>query len=296
MRGCDLLLKRAPDRERALKVLVLGASGFVGSALTAALRARGDDVLTSTLRDASAAAAFAESCDAVVNLAGEPVAQRWNARVKQRIEASRVELPHRFIDVLSRQPRKPQVYVSASAVGYYGTSETATFAETSPPANDFLALVCVAWEREARRAADLGMRVAIVRTGIALGTDGGALAKMLPPFRFGIGGPLGSGRQWFSWIHIDDLIGIYLMAIDRADGPLNAVAPHPVTNGEFAKTLGAALHRPAFVPVPAFALRAIFGEGAQPLLHGQRVVPERVTALGYRFAFPQLKEALADLL
>ena len=262
-----------------MKVLILGASGFIGGALTAALRARGDEVLTATLRDPSAAAAFAQSCDAVVNLAGEPIAQRWNYVVKQRIEASRVEVPRRFIEALARQSRRPQTYVSASAIGYYGTSETATFVEESTPGDGFLARVCVVWEREAQRAAGLGMRVACVRTGIALATGGGALAKMLPPFRAGAGGRIGNGRQWFSWIHIDDLVGIYIMAIDRAEGPLNATAPHPVTNSDFTKALAAALHRPALLPVPAFALRAILGEGAEALLHGQRVLPERTSAL-----------------
>lgn len=278
-----------------MKVLILGASGFVGRAVTAALRSRGDEVLTATLRDPDGAAAFAESCYAVVNLAGEPVAQRWNAAVKRRIEESRVALPHRFLEALSRRPRRPSVYVSASAIGYYGSSETAVFVEESAPGNDFLAQVCVAWEREARSAGDLGMRVACVRTGIALGTAGGALAKMLPPFRAGLGGPLGSGKQWFSWIHVDDLTGIYCMALDGARGALNATAPHPVTNAEFTKALGEALHRPAFLPVPPFALRIMLGEAADALLTGQRVLPQRTTLLGYRFRFADLGGALTDL-
>ena len=279
-----------------MKVLILGSSGFVGRGLTAALRARGDDVLTGTLRDPHAAAAFAEACDVVVNLAGEPVAQRWTAGAKRRIEGSRVELPRHFIEYLSQRTRRPHAYVSASAIGYYGTSETATFVEESSPGDDFLARVCVAWEREAQRAQTLGLRVACVRTGIALGTEGGALAKMLPVFRAGAGGPFGNGRQWFSWIHVSDLVGIYLMAIDGAEGPLNATAPNPVTNGEFARALATALHRPAVLPVPPFALRLLLGEGADALLRGQRVLPERTSALGYRFSFARLDEALADLL
>ncbi len=279
-----------------MKVLILGASGFIGRRLASALRARGDDVLTGTLREPQAAAAFAGSCDAVVNLAGEPVAQRWNEAIKRRIKESRVDLPRRFIAALAERPTRPATYVSASAIGYYGTSETATFVEDSPPGDDFLARVCAEWEREAQRAADLGIRVACVRTGVVLGTDGGALPKMLAPFRAGLGGVIGSGHQWFSWIAIDDIIGIYLLAIDKAQGPLNACAPNPVTNAEFTKQLAAAVHRPAFLPVPTLVLRAMLGEGADALLQGQRVLPERTTALGYTFAFPRLKEALAALL
>ncbi len=279
-----------------MKVLILGASGFIGRRLASALRARGDDVLTATLREPQAAAAFAASCDAVVNLAGEPVAQRWNEAVKRRIKESRVDLPRRFIEALAQQSKRPSVYVSASAIGYYGTSETATFVEESPPGDDFLARVCAEWEREAQRAAGLGMRVACVRTGVVLGTDGGALPKMLPPFRAGLGGIIGTGRQWFSWIAVDDLIGIYLLAIDNAQGALNATAPYPVTNAEFTKELAETLHRPAFLPVPTLVLRAMLGEGADAILQGQRVLPERTQALGYTFAFPRLKEALAELL
>jgi uncharacterized protein len=279
-----------------MKVLLLGASGFVGKHLVPALRARGDEVASASLRDPAAAASVATQCDAILNLAGEPLAQRWNANVKRRIEASRVAAPRRFLDALADKDRRCTVYVSASAIGYYGTSETETFVEESPPGNDFLASVCVGWEREARRAADLGMRVAIVRTGVALGTDGGALEKLLPPFRAGMGGIVGSGRQWFSWIHIGDLVRIYLMALERIEGPVNACAPTPVTNATFTQELGAALKRPARLPVPTFVLRAMLGEGAEMLLRGQRVLPRRTEELGYRFEFGELKAALANLL
>jgi uncharacterized protein len=279
-----------------LKVLVLGVSGFVGRHLAATLRARGDDVIGASLRDPKAAAGLAAQCDAIVNLAGESIAQRWNDRVKGRIEASRVEAPRRFLDALADCERRSTAYVSASAVGYYGTSETDTFVEESPPGDDFLARICVAWEREARYASTLGMRVTLVRTGIALGSDGGALPKMLPAFRLGIGGVIGNGRQWLSWVHVDDLIDIYRMALDGAEGPLNACAPNPVTNAAFTKELGAALRRPAVVPVPTLALRAMLGEGAEMLLRGQRALPRRTQELGYRFEFPQLKDALRSLL
>ncbi|MGA7356646.1 MAG: TIGR01777 family oxidoreductase [Candidatus Cybelea sp.] len=279
-----------------MKVLLLGGSGFVGTHLRKALAARGDEVMTASLRDPRAVASIAATCDAVVNLAGEPIAQRWNESVKQRIEASRVDAPRQLLDALAQSDRRTAVYVSASAIGYYGTSETETFVEESPPGDDFLARVCVAWEREASRAHALGMRVALIRTGVALGTDGGALQKMLPPFRLGIGGIIGSGRQWFSWVHVDDLMGVYLMALDGAGGPLNASAPNPVTNAEFTKALGAALHRPVALPVPTIALRAMLGEGASMLLEGQRVLPRRTQELGYRFRFAALTDALANLL
>lgn len=279
-----------------MKVAVLGASGFVGTHLARTLRERGDEIVEASLRDPAAAATAAQDCDAIVNLAGEPLGQRWNAKVKQRIEESRVEQPRRFIEALAQRPRRCSTYVSASAVGYYGTSETQTFVENSPAGDDFLARVCFGWEREARRAADLGMRVGIVRSGFVLGSDGGALPKMLPPFRAGMGGVVGNGRQWISWIHVDDLVRIYVMAIDRIDGPLNGCAPNPVTNETFTHALGDALHRPAKIPVPTFALRAMLGEGADILLRGQRVLPERVEELGYRFEYAELTTALTNLL
>jgi uncharacterized protein len=279
-----------------VKLLVLGASGFVGKHLCAALTQRGDQVLSGSLRDPLAAANAATGCDAIVNLAGEPIAQRWSASVKRRIDDSRVEAPRRFLEALRERERRCTVYVSASAIGYYGTSETETFVEESPAGNDFLARVCVGWERVAMRAGELGMRVAIVRTGVALGSDGGALAKMLPPFRAGLGGIIGTGRQWFSWIHIEDVVRIYLMAIDNVEGVLNASAPNPVTNADFTNELGAALKRPARLPVPTLVLRAMLGEGAEMLLQGQRVLPRRTEELGYRFISPQLRDALASLL
>jgi uncharacterized protein len=279
-----------------MKVLVLGGSGFVGGYLTVALRKRGDDVATASLRDPQAAASVAASFDAIVNLAGEPIVTRWSSSLKQRIEDSRVAAPRLFLEALSRRDRSPKTYVSASAVGYYGTSETQTFVEESPPGSDFLARVCMGWEREAQRARDLGMRVALVRTGIALGTGGGALAKMLPPFRMGLGGIVGSGQQWISWVHVDDLVGIYLRALDAVEGPLNATAPNPATNAEFTNALGVALRRPTVLPVPTIALRAMLGEAAEILLRGQRVLPQRTQELGYRFKFSELTGALANLL
>lgn len=280
-----------------MNVLVLGASGFVGRHLAGALRARGDSVADGSLREPAAAADVAQECDAVVNLAGETLAQRWNASVKERIEFSRTELPRRFLDALAQRERRPTTYVSASAIGYYGTSESATFDESSPAGNDFLARVCQGWEAQALRAAEFGMRVAVVRSGFVLGTDGGGLAKMLQPFRLGLGGIVGNGRQWVSWIHARDAVGIYLLALDRGTGAIDATSPNPATNAEFTKRLAATLGRPAVAPVPTFALRMLLGEGADILLRGQRVVPKRaLQEYGFSFAFPQLEDALGDLL
>lgn len=279
-----------------MRVLVLGASGFIGRHLVDALALRGDDVVTSSLRDPVAAAARALGCEAIVNLAGEPVAQRWNRAIKERIASSRTEAPRKFLEELARQGCAAHVYVSASGVGYYGVSPDATFVEESPPGSDFLAEVCAGWEEQAMRAHDLGMRSAVIRTGIVLSPDGGALAKMLPPFRMGVGGPLGSGRQWFSWIHVDDAIGIYLAALDRGEGAYNATAPHPLTNRDFARELGRALNRPAAIPTPYFALRLVFGEAADQLVEGQRALPKRTTEdLNYEFRFPRITEALHEL-
>jgi uncharacterized protein len=279
-----------------VRVLILGGSGFLGRHLAAALRRRGNDVVELSLRDPAAAAVAASNCDAVVNLAGEPIAQRWNEVVKQRIVYSRAELPKRFLTALAVLERKTSVYVSASGIGYYGTSETETFVETSPPGDDFLAQVCVGWETSALAARDLGLRTAILRTGLVLGSGGGALAKLLPVFRFGLGGTIGSGRQWYSWIHVDDLIGIYLAALDGGDGVYDATAPEPVTNAEFTRALGKAVRRPTIFPTPTLALQLMLGEGAYAVLTGQRVLPKRtVDALGYWFAFDKLESALADL-
>ena len=279
-----------------MRVTVLGASGFIGRHLTAALRARGDEVVEASLRDPGRAVAASSGSDVVVNLAGAPVAVRWTESAKREMRRSRVDLPRAYLDALGAGGTRPKAYVSSSAIGYYGTSPTATFTESSPPGQDFLARLCVAWEAEADRAAQLGMRVAKIRTGIVLGTDGGMLGKLLPVFRLGVGGVIASGEQWTSWIHADDEVGVYLHAIDRGDGVYNATAPHPVTNRELTRALGRALGRPTIFPVPAFGASAMFGEGAMMLTEGQRVVPQRTVADGYVFRHPDLEEALKSLL
>ena len=279
-----------------MRVTVLGASGFIGQRLVAALRARGDVVVELSLRDPEAAAAASAGSDVVVNLAGAPISVRWTPAVKEALKSTRVDLPRRYLAALAGGAERPKAYVSASAVGYYGTSRSATFVETSPPGDDFLAGVCIAWEAEADTAATLGMRVTKLRTGLVLGSEGGALAMLFPVFRLGLGGPVGDGGQWYSWIHADDAVGIILHAIDGVDGVLNAVAPKPVTNRDFSRALGQVVHRPAFLPTPAFATRLMLGEGAIIVNEGQRVLPQRTLASGYIFRHPDLAEALSSLL
>jgi uncharacterized protein (TIGR01777 family) len=279
-----------------MRIAVFGASGFIGSHLVAALQARGDEVRAASMREPLAAAAVAGGVDAIVNLAGEPIAQRWNPEIKHRIRESRTTVPAKFFDALAHIEPKPQTYVSASAIGYYGMNEDDTFTESSPPGMDFLAQVCVEWEAVAQRGRDYGMRVACVRSGLALGRDGGVFAKIVPLFKTGTGGRLGTGKQWYSWIHIDDLVGMYLLALDRLAGPINGTAPNPVRNKDFTETLARLLHRPAALPVPNFALRMMLGEGAETALQGQRVLPERAQAEGFVFKYPTLESALSNLL
>jgi uncharacterized protein (TIGR01777 family) len=293
-----------------MRITVTGASGRIGTTLVERLRTRGDEVTIVSRNpqrgvpwDPAAERAPADALrgrDAVVHLAGEDVAQRWNADTKERIRASREIGTRNLVAGLAAldEAERPRVLVSGSASGYYGPHGDEEIDETSAAGSDFLAGVCVAWEREAQEADKLGMRVVRVRTGVVLDKDGGALAKMLPPFKLGVGGPVAGGQQWMPWIHLDDEVGILLAAIDREDwnGPVNASAPNPVTNKDFSKALGRALHRPAVAPVPALAIRALYGEMAQIVTTGVRMVPRRATELGYAFAHPQLDEALRSAL
>ena len=300
-----------------MRVAVTGATGLIGSRVVARLLERGDDVMVLTrdperararLGQVGAAAwdpthvpAPADALagrDAVVHLAGENVAQRWTPVARERIRASRELGTRNLVAGLRAADPRPGVLVSASGVGYYGARGDEPIDEAAPPGHDFLAEVVVAWEREAEAAADAGVRVVCVRTGVVLDRSGGALAKMLPPFRAGIGGPVAGGRQYMPWIHLDDLVGIYLAALDHAEwsGPLNASAPEPVTNREFSKALGHALHRPAVMPVPALALRMLYGGMAEIVTTGQRAVPRRLSELGHRFRHTDLDEALATAL
>jgi uncharacterized protein (TIGR01777 family) len=271
-----------------MRITITGASGLIGSRLTKALEQRGDEVTPLSLRTETDLTAKLDGRDAVVHLAGEPVAQRWTDEAKRRISDSREQGTRRLVDALAHTGVK--ALVSASAVGYYGPHGDERLDEDSPPGSDFLAGVCVAWEREAERAQQ---RVVRVRTGVLLDANGGALQKMLLPFKLGAGGPIAGGEQYMPWIHIDDVVGIYLAAIDNEwSGPVNATAPEPVTNREFSKALGNALHRPAVLPTPGFAIKALYGDMAVIVTEGQRVVPRRTLELGYAFRHPELDAAL----
>ncbi len=303
-----------------MRVAVTGGTGLIGSALVRALRARGDEVVALT-RDAGRArtvlgdqvelrlwpapeqapppAEALEGAGAVVHLLGEPVAQRWSEAAKREIRDSRVLATRSLVAGLMALggERRPKLLVSQSATGYYGARGEEPLDESARPGGDFLAGVTVAWEREAL-AAEPAMRVAVTRTGVVLSPSGGALAKMLPPFRLGVGGPVARGRQYVSWIHLDDVVGGLVQCLDQpsASGPINLTSPNPVTNAELSRTLGRVLHRPAVVPVPGAALRLMYGEMASIILTGQRVIPKRLRELGYRFRFTELEPALRDIL
>jgi uncharacterized protein (TIGR01777 family) len=237
------------------------------------------------------------NANAVIHLAGEPVAQRWTADAKRRIRESRVAGTRNLVQGLAKLRNRPQTLVCASAVGYYGSRGDEELRENSAPSNTYLAEVCVAWEKEATAAEALGTRVVCVRTGVVLDPRGGALKRMLPPFRMGAGGKLGDGRQWMSWIHLADLAAMFQFAVENdVRGPLNGVAPIPITNADFTQALGQALHRPAMFPVPVFGLKMMFGEMSEILLASQRVLPTAAEAAGFKWRFPELGAALKDLL
>jgi hypothetical protein len=278
-----------------MTVAVTGASGLVGRRLTKLLQDRGHTVRSISLRSAVRPEDLA-GCDAVVNLAGEPVAQRWTAAARQRIRESRVEGTRALVSAMQAHP--PNVLVSASAVGYYGSRGDEILTEQASPGADFLGQVTTAWEHEALEAEKLGVRVIRLRIGVVLSADGGALAKMLTPFRLGLGGRIGSGKQWMSWIHRDDLCELILVALRESTlrGVLNATSPHPVTNAAFTRALGRALHRPAILPVPALALKLMFGEMSQVLLASQRVVPGAALRAGFEFQYPDVAAALVQVL
>lgn len=305
-----------------MKVAVTGATGFVGSRLVEKLQAENHQILVLTRDPVRARRVFPANnfpnveiqaysplqsgewqqkisgCDGVVNLAGAPIAEsRWTPERKQEILDSRKIGTEKIVEAIAQANPKPGVLINSSAIGYYGTSETATFDETSSPSDDFLAQVCQAWESEAEKVKNSGVRLVILRTGIVLGM-GGALAKMLTPFRMFAGGPLGSGRQWFSWIHRDDLVNIILQALTQPEiaGVLNATAPEPVRMSEFCKVLGESLHRPSWLPVPDFALEMLLGDAAQVILEGQQVLPKRTQSYGITYQYPTVKQALEEIL
>ena len=300
-----------------MKVLVTGATGTIGRAICERLAAEGHSIVVLSRRPENArvvpgAQAFrwdAErevppveawaGVDAVVHLAGEPVAgARWTDEQKRRIRDSRVLGTRHLIDGMKALANPPRVLVSASAVGYYGNRGDAQLDESSAPGEGYLVDVCREWERQSERAREFGVRVVLLRIGVVLSKTGGALEKMLLPFKLGLGGRLGSGRQWFPWIHLDDIVGIvqHALVTPEAQGPLNGAAPGIVTNEEFTRQFAAALHRPVFFPVPEFALRLMMGEMAAVVLASQRVLPKATIAAGYQFKFPDLTPALVDVL
>ncbi len=272
-----------------------GASGFVGRRLTDRLERRGHEVRPISVHSAPPSEALA-GCQAVVHLAGEPVAQRWTEEAKKRIRDSRVIGTKWLVEAM--RPNRPQVLVSASGVGIYGSRGEEVITESTPPATDFLGQVATDWEQAAQEAESFGARGVRLRLGMVLGPGGGALSKMLLPFKLGLGGPIAGGEQWMSWIHLDDLVSLieFMLKESTVRGAFNAVSPHPVTNAEFTRALGRALHRPAFMPVPKFALQLLYGEMAETILASQRAIPDAAVRAGFTFDYPDVYAALERIL
>jgi uncharacterized protein len=300
-----------------MNVTLTGATGLIGTGIVRALQARGDAVTVLSRdpgkaravlgdveahawrpQDEPAPVAALSGRDAVVHLAGASVAQRWTDDARRAIRDSRELGTRNLVAGLAAAEPRPGVLVSASGVNYYGPRGDEPLTEDAPAGDDFLAQVCIAWEREAAAARELGLRVATLRTAVVLDQNGGALSKMLPFFRLGIGGPVAGGRQYLPWIHAEDIVGLYLAALDGAEwvGAANACAPEPATNRDFSRALGRALHRPAVAPVPGFAVRLLYGDMAEIVTEGQRTVPMRALERGYAFRHTDLGEALRDAL
>lgn len=302
----------SPNQEQKnMHVVMTGATGFLGSALAAALLEQGCELSVFARSEGrvrrklgpqvTSFAAWHDAptqADAVINLAGEPlIGGRWTAAKKDRIRASRISTTHGLVQWLSRMQLRPDVLISGSAIGYYGYGDDHLFTESEPPADDFGARLCADWEASARAAEAFGMRVCLLRTGVVLHRSGGALARMLPAFRLGLGGPIANGQQGFSWIHLDDWLAavLFLLTKPELSGAFNLTAPQPVSNGQFSEQLAQALQKPCALRVPAFVLRAMAGEGADLLLKGQRVMPARLLEAGFVYSRPDLTLALADV-
>ena len=326
--GCNSGWVRWPDGPRSVELLsypsmriaVTGGTGFIGRALIRALRARGDSAIALSrdifrakeiLGDGIALVHWEADgrpgpwegeltrADAIVNLAGEGIfAERWSPAFKARIWNSRVYGTRQIVEAIGRQQQRPRIHINASAIGFYGPRGDEPLDEDGPGGSDFLGQMVQSWEAEAAKAEPLGLRVVRLRIGVVLEKDGGALARMLPPFKMFLGGWAGNGRQYFSWIHLEDVVKIILYALDHdfIHGAVNATAPQPVTNKEFSAALGRALHRPSWAPAPAFALKLLLGDAADVILSGQNVLPKAITAAGYRFEHPELAEALQTIL
>lgn len=303
-----------------MKILLAGGTGFIGKRLHKTLVDQGHsvvvlsrskskaqrilgqkvDVVEWDARSLSGLRSVLEGMDGVVNLVGESIgARRWTAGQKERIRSSRLDATRAIVSAIGQCARKPGVLVNQSAIGYYGNTGDAIVTEDDPPSSDFLGNTAQRWEAEAMRAEEHGVRVVRLRTGIVLGEDGGALERMVVPFKLFVGGPLGSGRQWMSWIHLDDEVGIITYALTHSEvkGPVNSVAPEPLTSREFSRALARVLGRPCWAPVPGFVLKVVLGEMAEVLLlWGQRVSAEKIKRLGYQFRFLRLEEALRQIL
>ncbi len=300
-----------------MKVLITGGTGFVGRHLVSRLIGEGHSVAVVSrsekasdrlpggtsivLGDPTEAGAWQDSVkgqDCIINLAGTSIFSRWTPEAKRLIRETRISITRNIVDAIEPSGGKDMVLFSTSAVGYYGFHGDEELAEDSPPGGDFLARLAVEWEKEALRAEGRGARVVITRFGIVLGEKGGALAQMMSIFRKYLGGPLGSGKQWFSWIHMGDLVGAFVFLMSRGEiaGPVNLTAPHPVRNEELARALGKAMHRPSFLPAPGFMLKLILGEFGSVLLEGQRVIPRKLLDAGYVFIYPEIEGALQSLI
>ena len=304
-----------------MKVAITGATGFVGNRLVKRLQADGHKILVLTRDRDRALKVFPNSsfpeveclpytplqsgdwqnaisgCDGVVNLAGEPISERWTAERKRGILESRQLGTAKIVEAIARAEVKPTVLVSGSAIGYYGTSETEKFDESSnPDPQNFLSQVCQAWEAAAQPVTQSGTRLVILRIGIVLGM-GGAIARMITPFRLYAGGPIGSGKQWFSWIHIDDLVGLIIKSLtdNQMQGTYNATAPNPVRMNDLCNALGKAMDRPSWLPVPDFAIQALLGDGAQVVLEGQQVLPKRTQTTAFTYQYPEVEPALKSI-
>jgi uncharacterized protein len=294
-----------------MKILISGASGLIGTHLIPTLKAKGHEIFSLVRKTPKSSdeirwdakegfsdseQAKLENFDAVIHLAGDNVAsENWSPEKKRRIRESRTVGTRVLVDALRKTQNPPKIFVSASATGFYGNRGDEVLTEESPKGEGFLPEVCDEWEREAHKAEDFGARTTFLRTGVVLTKDGGALEKMLTPFKFGVGGTVGSGKQWMSWIALDDVLDIYHFALetDALRGAVNTTAPNPVTNEAFTEALGKALHRPTVVPVPEFAIKLLFGEmGERLLLEGQKVLPKKLLDAGFEFKFPNLEEAL----
>ncbi len=299
-----------------MKVVISGATGFVGQVLVKQLFDSGHEVSILTRNVAKAAISLGskcsyhqwddmealppqsafEGCDCVINLMGETISKRWDEQQKKKMQLSRINGTRRLVEAVGQLARKPKVFVSTSAIGIYGNRGAEEINENSTLGSDFLATLCKDWENEANKVRNHDMRLVIIRVGIVLGQGGGALQKMLPVFKTGLGGPAGSGKQFMSWVHIEDLANMFVEALknENIEGVVNGTAPYPATNAEFSKQLGKALNRPAFLPAPAFALKIALGEMSQIVLEGQRVLPVKFKEHNFRYRYPTLEMALKE--